>query len=214
MRLILLGAPGTGKGTQATLLKEKYGVPHISTGEMFREAIEAETEVGMRAKSYIDSGQLVPDEVVVDMVRDCLGQPNCAATGFIFDGFPRTVEQAERFNAILEERNESIDAVILLSVDEEQIVKRLSGRRLCQESGRIYNVELAPDEWEHSEDKKKGCTLVQRNDDKPEVVKARMRTYHNQTSPLVEYYRKHGMLVTVDGEGSVRQVFDRIVAAL
>ena len=214
MRLIMMGAPGTGKGTQAGLLKEKYGVPHISTGDMFRTAIESGTEVGIRAKGYMDAGKLVPDEVVLEMVADCLGQPDCAALGFIFDGFPRTVEQAERFNAIVEKRNETIDAVVFLSVEEEQIIKRLSGRRHCRESGRTYNLELAPDEWERSEDKRNGCTLVQRNDDKPDVVKARLRTYHEQTAPLVDYYRQLRMLVTVDGEGTVREVFERIVAAL
>lgn len=214
MRLILMGAPGTGKGTQAALLKEKYGVPHISTGDMFRAAMESGTEIGNRARSYMDAGKLVPDEVVLEMVQDCLEQTNCAALGFIFDGFPRTVEQAKRFNATLKQRNEAIDAVVFLSVKEGQIVKRLSGRRLCQESGRVYNIELAPDEWERGEDRKNGCTLVQRNDDKPDVVKARLHTYHEQTAPLVDYYRELGMLVKIDGEGTVREVFDRIVAAL
>lgn len=213
MKLILLGAPGAGKGTQAKKLEQKYSVPQISTGDMFRAAIDKRTEVGLKAKAFMDSGKLVPDDVVMDIVRERLGMPD-TKSGFLFDGFPRTVVQAQALDKLLAEDNMTLDGVLCIDVKEEQIVKRLSGRRTCRQSGRIYNIELDPDEWEQSEDKKAGYTLEHRPDDKREVVEERMRVYEEQTAPLAEYYKRQGLLIQIDGNGTVSEVFDRIVESL
>lgn len=213
MKLILLGAPGAGKGTQAKKLEQKYSVPQISTGDMFRAAIDKRTEVGLKAKAFMDSGKLVPDDVVMDIVRERLEMPD-TKNGFLFDGFPRTVVQAQALDKLLAEDDMTLDGVLCIDVMEEQIVKRLSGRRTCGQSGRIYNIELDPDEWEQSEDKKAGHTLEHRPDDKREVVEERMRVYKEQTAPLAEYYKRQGLLIQIDGNGTVSEVFDRIVESL
>jgi adenylate kinase len=213
MRLVLLGAPGTGKGTQAALLQEKFDVPHISTGEMFRDAVAENTEVGKAARQYMDSGKLVPDSIVMGIVRDRLRKPD-TRKGFLFDGFPRTVAQAKGTCDLLDELNMQLDAVLYIKVDEAEIIRRLSGRRTCAASGRIYNILLNPQEWESSEDKARGYTLTLRDDDREDVVQKRLDVYREQTAPLVQYYGEKGLLREIEGDGTVKEVFDRMISAL
>jgi adenylate kinase len=214
MRLILLGAPGTGKGTQAALLKEKYDVPHISTGDMFRTAVSEGTAIGLRAKEFIDTGRLVPDDITMGVVRERLEKDDCRERGFMFDGFPRTCAQARGLDKLLEKLGIALDHVVFLQVDVDQIVKRLSGRRTCEQSGRIYNILLDPQAWEDSTDKGAGYTLIQRSDDMEEIVQERLKIYNEQTFPLIRYYEKQGFLRRIDGQGTIEQVFDRIVKFL
>ncbi|MBW2999181.1 adenylate kinase [Candidatus Woesearchaeota archaeon] len=206
MRLILLGPPGTGKGTQASRLIEKYGIPTISTGEIFRQAFKQGTELGKKAKEYTSKGLLVPDEIVLGIVEERLKQDDCKK-GFIFDGFPRTIAQAEALDKITE-----IDRVIDITSSEEIIIKRLSSRRQCRECSAIYGINI-PSKQEGVCDKC-GGELYQRDDDKEEAVKKRLDVYKKQTEPLIEYYRKKGKLVQVDGEQELQKIFDDIVKAL
>ena len=199
MKLIFLGAPGAGKGTQAEAVCAHLNIPAISTGNMIREALKSGTEMGLKAKSYMDSGALVPDEVVIGIVKDRIAQPDCA-NGFVLDGFPRTIPQAEA----LDNMGVKIDRVIALEVSDDKIVKRMSGRRVCESCGASYHLLYNPSKAEGKCDKC-GGTLVQRKDDLPETVKARLKVYHEQTEPLKDYYKRQGKLYTVDGQEDVAE---------
>jgi adenylate kinase len=208
MRLVMLGPPGAGKGTLARVLAEELGVPHISTGDIFRESMKNETPLGKQAKSYIDKGELVPDEVTVGMVRERISMEDCE-NGFIFDGFPRTVPQAESLDQILEDMDISLDAVIDMKADKEVIVNRLIMRRTCPGCGEIYNLKNSPPKVENTCDK---CLqeLVQRKDDTKEVIENRIDVYHEKTGPLTAFYEKKGLLMTVDGNQQTQQVLEEI----
>ena len=199
MKLILLGAPGAGKGTQATRISDKYGLPHISTGDILRKNIKDGTELGIEAKSYIDAGQLVPDEVVINIVKDRLQQADCKK-GYILDGFPRTVAQAEALDKVAE-----IDAVINIAVDPALLVDRITGRRMCA-CGESYHISMGIGET----CPKCGSKLYQRDDDKEETVKARMQVYENQTAPLIDYYTAKDLVIDVDGGKPLNEVFEQI----
>lgn len=212
MKLIMLGAPGAGKGTQAKKIAEKYQIPHISTGDIFRANIKAGTELGMKAKSFMDQGQLVPDEVTIGMLLDRISQDD-SKNGYVLDGFPRTIPQAESLTAALKERGEKIDYAVNVDVPDDNIINRMSGRRACVGCGATYHVVYnAP----KSEDICDTCgeKLILRDDDKPETVKNRLFVYHDQTQPLIDYYKKEGVLVEVDGTQNLEKVFQDIVAVL
>ena len=212
MRLIMLGAPGAGKGTQAKKIADKYQIPHISTGDIFRANIKEGTELGKKAKSYMDQGLLVPDELTLELIMDRFQNPDCA-NGYVLDGFPRTIPQAEALTAALEKNGETIDYAINVEVPDENIVTRMSGRRACLACGATYHVVYAPTKTEGVCDRC-GEKLVLRDDDKPETVKKRLDVYHSQTQPLIDYYTKQGKLVEVDGTQNVDAVFDAIVKIL
>jgi len=212
MNLILLGAPGAGKGSQAAPLMARLGVSHISTGNMLREARRSGTELGRKAAEYMDSGRLVPDEVVVGLVEERLGQPD-AAKGFILDGFPRTEAQADALMAMLERNGRTVDHVIQLDVPEEVLVARLSGRRSCPKCGRPYHIEFTPPKNDNVCDDC-GVELVWRNDDRPESVRQRLEVYEEQTAPLIAYFKQQGLLRPIDGQGSVETVLDRVMGVL
>lgn len=207
MKMILLGAPGAGKGTQADFIKEKLGIPSISTGNLLRAAIAAESELGRKAAAFMESGNLVPDELVLDLVKERIGQPDCA-NGMIFDGFPRTVEQAEALSKMVD-----IDMALLLDVPDEVIVNRMSGRRTCPNCQTTYHVVSAPPKVEGVCDKC-GAKLGIRKDDKPEVVRERLAVYHSKTEPIVEYYRNKGVLKVVDGRASLEQTRALVAEAI
>ena len=196
MKLIILGAPGSGKGTSATYLREKYNLAHISTGDIFRANIKGGTPLGIEAKSYIDKGQLVPDSLTVSMVEDRLSQDDCNK-GYILDGFPRTIAQAEALDEMLAKKGESIDAVLSIIVDDETIKGRVSGRRVCEKCGESYNVTFRPTKVEGVCDAC-GGNVVQRDDDKPETVEARLKTYYANTQPLIDFYDKKGIIIEGD----------------
>ncbi|MDO4168720.1 MAG: adenylate kinase [Lachnospiraceae bacterium] len=210
MKIIMLGAPGAGKGTQAKMISEKYGIPHISTGDIFRANIKNGTELGKKAKSYMDQGLLVPDELVVDLVVDRVGQDDCAK-GYILDGFPRTIPQAEALDAALGE--DKIDYAIDIEVPDDNIVTRMSGRRACVGCGATYHIVYNPTKEEGVCDAC-GEKLILRDDDKPETVQKRLGVYHEQTQPLIDYYKKAGSLVEMDGTVDINVVFDNIVKML
>ncbi len=212
MNLILLGGPGAGKGTQAKLIVEKYKIPQISTGDMLREAVKQGTELGKKAKEYMDKGELVPDEIVIGIVKERLKQPDCDR-GFILDGFPRTIAQAEALDKILDEIGKKIDAVINIQVPEEEIVKRIVNRRTCKNCGAIYHLIYSPPKEPNKCDKC-GGELYQRDDDKEETVRERLRVYREQTEPLIEYYQKKGILYNVDGTKDINGVFEEIKSIL
>ena len=212
MRIVLLGPPGVGKGTQAVKLTDKYNVPHISTGDALREAVRKGTEIGLNAKSYMDQGALVPDDVVIGIIRERLAQPDCRR-GFILDGFPRTVGQAKALDDMLERMGLDLDAVLYIEAPDQVIIERLSGRRTCRRCGRVYHLIYMPPKKEGICDVC-GGELYQRDDDKPEAIVERIRVYKEQTAPLVDYYEGRGKLIRVDGSGSDREVFDQIVNAL
>lgn len=212
MRIIMLGAPGAGKGTQAKKIAAKYGIPHISTGDIFRANIKNGTELGKKAKTYMDQGLLVPDELTCDLVVDRIKQDDCK-NGFILDGFPRTIPQAEVLDKALAELGESIDYAIDVDVPDENIVKRMSGRRACVSCGATYHVVHVPPKKEGICDRC-GSELILRDDDKPETVKNRLDVYHKQTQPLIDFYTKKGVLKTVDGTVDMQDVFKAIVAIL
>jgi adenylate kinase len=210
MRIVLLGAPGSGKGTQAQRLQAKYGVPQVSSGDLLRDAVARGTELGLKAKSVMDSGQLVSDDIVLGLIRDRLRRPD-AARGFILDGFPRNIDQANSLNALLQELGQPIDAVLQLDVRKQTLVQRLAGRRTCPTCGTVYNVHsLPPGVTTCSKD---GAQLYQRPDDKEEVVAKRLEVYATQTQPLIEHYSKLGQLRVVAGEGALDEVFERMEAA-
>jgi adenylate kinase len=212
MYLILLGPPGAGKGTQAEILEKQLGLPHVASGDLFRENLRNETELGRLAKTYMDRGELVPDDVTIAMVRERLERPDCAA-GAILDGFPRTIAQAEALDRMLAEMGRELDGVISFKVDEEEVVRRLSGRRICRQCQTPYHVEFDPPSQDGVCDRC-GGELYQRDDDKPETVRNRLRVYFEQTAPLVEYYREAGLLHTVDATGDIETVTQRLKAVV
>ncbi|MGI6055679.1 MAG: adenylate kinase [Bilifractor sp.] len=212
MKIIMLGAPGAGKGTQAKKIAEKYGIPHISTGDIFRANIKEGTELGRKAKEYMDQGLLVPDELTCDLVVDRISQPD-AANGYVLDGFPRTIPQAEALTKALDARGEKIDDAIDVTVPDENIVSRMSGRRACLKCGATYHLVYNPPKKEGICDNC-GSELVLRDDDKPETVQKRLNVYHAQTQPLIDYYSKAGVLFSVDGTQDIDKVFADIVAKL
>ena len=216
MRLILLGGPGAGKGTQANFIKEKYGIPQISTGDMLRAAVKAGTALGMEAKGYMDSGGLVPDEVIIGLVKERIQEPDCEK-GFLFDGFPRTIPQADA----MKEAGVPIEAVVDIDVPDEEIIKRMSGRRAHLASGRTYHIIYNPPK-EEGKDDVTGEPLVQRDDDKEETVKKRLDVYHDQTEPLIDYYKKWEgtgeaaapKYCHINGVGSLEDITKQIFTAL
>lgn len=212
MRLIMLGAPGAGKGTQAKKIAAKYGIPHISTGDIFRANIKNGTELGKKAKTFMDQGLLVPDELVCDLVVDRVGQADCEK-GYVLDGFPRTIPQAESLDAALKAAGSSIDYAIDVDVPDENIIRRMSGRRACLKCGATYHLKYAAPKTEGICDTC-GEKLVLRDDDKPETVQKRLNVYHEQTQPLIDYYTNAGVLVTVDGTKDMEEVFQEITAVL
>ncbi len=212
MKIIMLGAPGAGKGTQAKMLADKYMIPHISTGDIFRANIKNGTELGQKAKTYMDQGLLVPDELVCDLVVDRVQQEDCAK-GYILDGFPRTIPQAEALDAALAKLGAKIDYAVNVEVPDENIVRRMSGRRACVECGATYHIVYNPTKVEGICDKC-GKELILRDDDKPETVTKRLNVYHEQTQPLIDYYTKQGALVEVDGTMNMDDVFNAIVKIL
>ena len=201
MRLVFLGPPGAGKGTIAKLAKEYYGIPHISTGDLFRENIKQETELGLQVKSILASGGLVPDSVTIEMVRKRLADPDCEK-GFILDGFPRTIPQADALAEMTE-----LDAVVDLQLSREEVVKRLSGRRLCPSTGRSYHIIYNPPKVEGKDDET-GEDLIQRPDDKEDAIVHRLEVYDEQTAPLIDYYKKKGLIRDVDASAKPARVFE------
>lgn len=212
MKIIMLGAPGAGKGTQAKMIAEKYNIPHISTGDIFRANIKNGTELGKKAKSYMDKGQLVPDELTLDLIMDRFKEDDCK-NGYVLDGFPRTIPQAEALDAALKANGEKVDFAIDVDVPDENIVKRMGGRRACVNCGATYHIVYSPTKVEGKCDKC-GEELIVRDDDKPETVLSRLEVYHNQTQPLIDYYNKQGILKTVDGTVDMKDVFKAIVDIL
>ena len=212
MKIIMLGAPGAGKGTQAKRIAQRYGIPHVSTGDIFRANIKNGTELGMKAKAYMDAGNLVPDEITIGMLLDRIHEADCEK-GYVLDGFPRTIPQAESLTAALKERGEKMDYAIDVDVPDENIVSRMSGRRACLACGATYHIAYNPPKKEGVCDQC-GEPLVLRKDDKPETVKNRLEVYHQQTQPLIDYYKKEGILAQVDGTQNMDQVFEDIVKIL
>lgn len=202
--VVLLGAPGVGKGTQAALLEKALGIPHVASGDLFREAIKQGTELGRLAKSYMDKGELVPDEVTIAMVRQRLAEPDCQR-GAILDGFPRTIEQAEALEAALAEEGKAINAVLYIKASEETLLARLAGRWTCRRCGAVYHSLFDPPK-EAGKCDRCGGELYQRPDDTPETQRRRIQVYLAQTAPLIDYYRRKGLLVEIDGEGSIEEV--------
>ena len=212
MRLIMLGAPGAGKGTQAARVAERFRIPHISTGDIFRANIKNGTQLGKKAKSYMDAGELVPDELVCDLVADRIAQPDCGE-GFILDGFPRTIPQAEALDEAVRKAGTPIDFAVDIEVPDEHIISRMGGRRACVSCGATYHVVYNPPKKEDVCDRC-GGKLVLRDDDRPETVKNRLAVYHAQTQPLIDYYKDKKVLVTVDGTQSMDDVFSAILEKL
>ena len=212
MKIIMLGAPGAGKGTQAKMIADQYGIPHISTGDIFRANIKAGTELGKKAKTYMDQGLLVPDELVVDLVVDRVQQEDCR-NGYVLDGFPRTIPQAEALDAALAKLGDRVDYAINVEVPDENIVARMSGRRACVSCGATYHIVHIPTKVEGICDRC-GASLILRDDDKPETVKKRLGVYHEQTQPLIDYYTRSGILKEVDGTVDMKDVFAAITEVL
>lgn len=212
MKIIMLGAPGAGKGTQAKLIADKYGIPHISTGDIFRANIKNGTALGMEAKGYMDQGLLVPDELTVKILLDRVAQDDCV-NGYVLDGFPRTIPQAEVLDRALSELDDKIDHAIDVDVPDENIIRRMSGRRACVSCGATYHIEYIKPAKEGICDEC-GKELVLRDDDRPETVGKRLDVYHEQTQPLIDFYGKKGILKTVDGTREMKEVFASIVEIL
>lgn len=208
MNLILMGLPGAGKGTQADKIVEKYQVPHISTGDMFRLAIKEGTDLGNKAKSFMDQGELVPDEVTIGIVRERLSKSDCD-NGFLLDGFPRTIAQAEALDHLLSEMKRSLDFVLHVDVPQDKLVERLTGRRICPTCGATYHVAFNPPKNEGICDND-GATLIQREDDRPETVSKRLEVNVKQTQPMLDFYRDKGYLVSIDGLQEISKVFEDI----
>ena len=207
-----MGPPGAGKGTQAADLIERYQIPHISTGDMFRAAIKAGTALGIKAKEYMDAGSLVPDEVTIGIVAERLAEPDCSK-GFLLDGFPRTVAQADALDKILRDLQMTLDGVLNIEVDEEKLLERLTGRRICRKCGATYHMVFNPPAGESICDKC-GGELYQRSDDTLETAKNRLQVYNDQTQPLIEYYRVKGLLREINGDQEIAKVLQDIVEAL
>ena len=212
MKIIMLGAPGAGKGTQAKKIAAKYDIPHISTGDIFRANIKNGTELGKKAKTYMDQGLLVPDELVVDLVVDRVNQEDCQK-GYVLDGFPRTIPQAESLDRALANMDQKMDYAINVEVPDENIIRRMSGRRACVDCGATYHIVYAAPKKEGVCDKCQG-SLILRDDDKPETVEKRLHVYHEQTQPLIEYYTQAGILKNVDGTVDIDVVFDAVTKIL
>ena len=212
MRLLIMGAPGAGKGTQAVFIKNAYNIPHISTGDMFRNAIKNATPLGVMAKSYIDKGLLVPDSVTIGLVKERLSEADCAK-GFILDGFPRNLFQAEELDKILAELGVKLDACLNIDVDQKVLTDRIVGRRVCPKCGASFHIENLKPKVEGICDYC-GAQLIQRKDDTLETVTPRLEVYNTSTAPLLDYYKKQGILKCVDGEGEVEQIFANILKAL
>lgn len=212
MKIIMLGAPGAGKGTQAKMIADKYSIPHVSTGDIFRANIKNGTALGMEAKKYMDQGQLVPDELTVKILLDRVAQDDCK-NGYVLDGFPRTIPQAEVLDKALTELGDSIDYAINVDVPDENIINRMSGRRACVSCGATYHIVHIPTKVEGICDRC-GAELILRDDDKPETVKKRLDVYHTQTQPLIDYYTAKGVLKEVDGTRDMNDVFADIVKLL
>ena len=212
MKIIMLGAPGAGKGTQAKMIAAKYGIPHVSTGDIFRANIKNGTELGKKAKTYMDAGQLVPDSLTVDLLIDRISQDDCANV-YVLDGFPRTIPQAQCLEDALAARGESVDYAINVEVPDSNIVNRMGGRRACVTCGATYHIVHIPPKKEGICDKC-GSGLILRDDDKPETVQNRLKVYHEQTQPLIDFYSKKGVLKEVDGTQEMNAVFEDIVKIL
>ena len=212
MILILLGAPGVGKGTQGALISKEYNIPQISTGDILRNEVKNKTELGKKAKVYMDKGELVPDDVIIGMMENRIKQDDCK-NGFILDGFPRTVAQAEAFDEMLKKNGLELDKVLLIDVPEEEIIERLTGRRVCPSCGAVYHIKNNPPKKEGICDQC-GSELVQRDDDKEEVVRNRLEVYKKNTMPLINYYIKTSKLVKIDGTGEINEIFERIKKVL
>lgn len=212
MKIIMLGAPGAGKGTQAKKIAAQYSIPHISTGDIFRANIKNNTELGQKAKTYMDKGELVPDSLVVDLIMDRFKEADCA-NGYVLDGFPRTIPQAEALDNALKANGEKVDYAINVEVPDENIINRMSGRRACVGCGATYHIKYNPTKVEGVCDAC-GEKLILRDDDKPETVKNRLSVYHEQTQPLIDYYKKAGVLAEVDGTKDMEEVFKDIVNIL
>ncbi|MFS4092685.1 adenylate kinase [Streptomyces sp. AF1A] len=213
MRIVLVGPPGAGKGTQAVRLAEKLAIPHISTGDLFRANISRQTELGKLAKSYMDAGNLVPDEVTIAMAKDRMEQPD-AEQGFLLDGFPRNVKQAEALDQLLESENIKLDAVLDLEVPEDEVVKRIAGRRICRnDSAHVFHVTYSPPKKEGVCDVC-GGELYQRDDDSEDTVRTRLEVYHTQTEPIIDYYKAQGLVVTISALGPVDEITQRALEAL
>lgn len=212
MNIVLMGLPGAGKGTQAEKIARKYHIPHISTGDMFRLAIKEETALGKKAKEFMDQGALVPDDVTIGIVKERLSKDDCS-NGFLLDGFPRTIAQAEALETLLTEMNQSIDYVLHVSVPEGKLLERLTGRRICPTCGKAYHVIYNPPKEEGVCDKD-GSRLIQRNDDTAETVKTRLDVNMKQAEPLLGFYQKKGSLVTINGDQDIDQVFQEIQSSL
>ena len=212
MKIIMLGAPGAGKGTQAKKIAERFGIPHVSTGDIFRANIKNQTELGKKVKKIIDAGQLVPDELTIGMLMDRIHEADCE-NGYVLDGYPRTIPQAENLTKALAQTGEAIDYAINVDVPDEHIVSRMSGRRSCPGCGAMYHIVYsAPKKAGYCDSC--GTELVIRDDDKPETVKNRLNVYHEQTSPLIEYYKGQGSLRTVDGTQDIEEVYKDILGIL
>lgn len=212
MRLIILGAPGAGKGTQAEFLSQKFEIPHISTGDILRENVKSQTELGKKAKEYMDKGLLVPDELVIEIVRDRLIKDDCK-NGFLLDGFPRTIAQAEALENVLSQLGQKIDKVLNIEVPDEKILERMSGRRICKSCGASFHMIYRPPKVEGVCDVC-GGELYQRDDDKEETVKKRLEVYHAQTQPLIDYYKQKGLLVTAIGQEEIADTKKEVLKAL
>ncbi|EJT6171918.1 adenylate kinase [Clostridium perfringens] len=212
MKIVLLGPPGAGKGTQAKSISNRYSIPHISTGDIFRKNISENTPLGIEAKSYMDNGQLVPDEVTINMVKDRLQQDDCK-NGYLLDGFPRTVHQAEALDNFLTEREESIDTALLIEVPKEFILERMTGRRVCPSCGASYHIKFNPPANNGKCDLC-GSDVIQRKDDTEETVKERLDVYENQTQPLIDFYKNKKQLSVVDGTQAINEVFESICKIL
>jgi adenylate kinase len=212
MYIIMLGAPGAGKGTQADILSQEINLPHIASGDLFRQALEERTEVGLLAKSYMDKGELVPDEITIKMILERINQPDCVS-GCLFDGFPRTLHQAKVLDKALKEQGKSIDEAIYIEVPNEELVKRLSGRRLCRSCQTPYHITNSPPEMPGKCDRC-GGELYQRSDDREETVKERLSVFLAQTVPILDYYEKQGKLIRVNGNLEMQGVARQIISAL
>lgn len=212
MKIVMLGAPGAGKGTQALNIAKEYGIPHISTGDIFRANIKNQTELGMKAKEYMDKGALVPDEVTIGMLLSRIEEDDCK-NGFVLDGFPRTIPQADSLKKALSDKNTKIDFAVDIEVPDEDIINRMSGRRACTKCGGTYHIVFNPPKQEGICDNC-GSELVQRADDKPETVLERLKTYHELTQPLIDFYKQENVLVEVDGTKKPSEVLEDILGAL
>ncbi|MBI5745910.1 MAG: adenylate kinase [Nitrospirae bacterium] len=208
MRLILLGPPGAGKGTQAQILSDRYETDKISTGDILRDAVGKKTPLGLKAKEYMDSGRLVPDDLVVELVRERLGTDSCRK-GYILDGFPRSMLQAESLEKILKQRGELIDRVLFFEIGDDELIRRLSGRRSCEGCKRVYHIEFNPPVKDGKCDSCNG-NLIQRSDDRKETVKARLKVYREETEPLIAYYNTNGLISRIDGLGKIEEITKRV----